>query len=29
MRNGWYHAGGSYGNGVYYCIPAKVYGVKL
>lgn len=27
--NGWYTANGSSGNGANYCIPAKVYGVKL
>ena len=27
--NGWYTAGGSSGNGSSYCIPAKIYGVKL
>ena len=27
--NGWYHAGGSNGNGGSYCIPVLVYGIKL
>ena len=27
--NGWYTADGSSGNGSSYCIPAKIYGVKL